>query len=281
MLRHVAKFPRNLSTSIYLNKTSDGQKIAKLTKERKPQLDDYGIAESQMESELAANSLRKPKAFFKDISSDQSRDETLLRIDLPKISTQDHFKNIPIEFISAVEVMIVYLPKIEHLTRSAEIKQSFVGLAKFKNLYLNALTFNNPGVQILTLFNQTPTPYIEVHLDKKLHPEPIFIDCTKKGELDILKHLQRVFGKTKEQLQVEAEKAKPKTETFGPASVLNITGNFRTCMTQAEGQFPDPNNLSPHVFLDKRLYKKWYRCMDRRKDPYATETVDWEKRYES
>ena len=120
MLRHVAKFPRNLSSSIYLNKTSDGQKIAKLTKERKPQLDDYGLAEAQMESELAANSLRKPKAFFKDISSDQSRDETLLRIDLPKISTQDHFKNIPIEFISAVEVMIVYRGFFKNFTDIAK-----------------------------------------------------------------------------------------------------------------------------------------------------------------
>ena len=263
-----------------INRTSDGQKLAKLTKTRKPQLDDYGLAEAQMESELAANSLKKPKSFFKNISTDQARDDTLLRIDLPKISTQDHFKNIPIEFISAVEVMIVYLPKIEHFHRSQEIKSSFVGLAKFKNLYLNALIYNNPGVQILTLYNQTPTPYIEVHLDKKLHAEPVYIDCTKKSELDILKHLQRVFGKTSEQLQVEAEKAKPKTETFGPASVLNITGNYRTCMTQAEGQFPDKNNLSPHVYLDKRLYKNWYRCMDRRKDPYAID-VDWEKKYES
>merc|ERR1712226_1279765 len=92
---------RNLSASTGCYNTSDGVKLAKVTQQRKPQLDDHGIAELQMESDLEANQLRKPKSFFKDISSDAARDETLLRIDLPKISTQDHFKNIPIEFISA------------------------------------------------------------------------------------------------------------------------------------------------------------------------------------
>ena len=85
-----------------------------------------------------------------------------------------------------------------------------------------------------------------------------------------------LFGKTHEQLVIEAERAKPKTETFGPAPVLNLVGNVRNSMSAAEGQFPSPQNLSPQIFMDGRLYKKLFKVTDRRRDPYAMD-IDWDK----
>ena len=142
-------------------------------------------------------------------------------------------EKVNVEFISSVEVVIINLPKRSQLF-DKKLYSNFIGLAKFVNLFMNPLLWNNPNVQILTIYDQTPTPFIEVHLDKTVLEKPVYVDCLGKNEIEILQHLQRVFGKTHEQIKYEKDKAKPKTDQFGPATVLNIIGCVHDCLCRAE-----------------------------------------------
>jgi len=190
-----------------------------------------------------------------------------------------HFDLININFISAVKLFVVYVPKFnDHVKLNKTQLQHAAGLIRFNNLYVSALIAKNPQVQILTYYNTTPTPYIEVHVEKSAGQpaEPVYVDCTDKSEIEILKHVQKVFGKVPEQQVLEAKQAIPKTTLFGSATVMNLVGCSRDCMCRGEGQYPCPKFMNPHVVTDKRVMGKYLRNTDLRADPYGINT-DWEK----
>lgn len=56
---------------------------------------------------------------------------------------------------------------------------------------LPPLQFKNPNVQILTLKNMCPTPFIQVFLKDQ---EELVIDCSYRSHVDINKHLNEVLG---------------------------------------------------------------------------------------
>ena len=195
--------------------------------------------------------------------------------------SQFHYDLININFISAVKLFVVYVPKLKNHINVRYAKNTLkhaTGLIRFNNLYVSALIAKNPQVQILTYYDTTPTPYIEVHIEKKGEAEavPIYVDCTDKSEVEILKHIQKVFGKVPEQVALEARQAIPKNELFGSATVMNLVGCSRDCMCRGEGQYPCPKWQGPSVVADKRTIGKYLRITELRSDPYGM-NVDWEK----
>lgn len=124
----------------------------------------------------------------------------------------------------------------------------------------------------MTYYNTGPTPYIEVKLDGIA--DSVYVDCTGKTDVEILHHLQKVFGKTAEEKALL--QTKPKTEYFGSATIRNLEGCTRDCMCRAEGQYPCPRYTSPHVVTDKRVIGKYLKNTDMKSDPYGL-NIDWEK----
>jgi len=249
--------------------------------ERNPPIEDiHSIAEKG--SKNVSDALKAPPKSFYQPTNDENQFEFdyLTSANFNKTSRmQYHYDFINVQLLSLVKVMIIYIPKFRDASvryENPKAAQHATGLIKFNNLFVNALINKNPKTQILTLFNTSPTPYIEVHVDQKFSKKPIFIDCTDKTEIEILKHIQKVFGKTPAQRALEEQSAKPKTTLFGSATVMNLQGCERDCMCRAEGQMPCPNVAHPMVDLDKRVRGKFLRNITPQTDPYQLD-IDWEK----
>ncbi|XP_028028125.1 probable 28S ribosomal protein S25, mitochondrial [Bombyx mandarina] len=108
--------------------------------------------------------------------------------------------------------------------------QNNVGTKEFCFWYLPQIQYKNPDVQIVTLKNLTPSPFIKCYLDDG---RKILIDVDNKSKEDILEHLLHTVGKSKETLDLELLKAEKKDNpaNFG-------VGCDRSCMCEVFGQVP-------------------------------------------
>ncbi|THD19449.1 28S ribosomal protein S25 mitochondrial [Fasciola hepatica] len=96
--------------------------------------------------------------------------------------------------------------------------------------FLPPLQFKNPKVQILTLKNMCPTPFIQVFLNNQ---EELVIDCSYRTHVDINKHLNEVLGTSLH------------STVSSTMDILNVNhpGNFgtkyqRQCICEVYGQVP-------------------------------------------
>lgn len=72
--------------------------------------------------------------------------------------------------------------------------QNNTGAKDFVFWYLPQIQFKNPGVQVATLKNLTPSPFIKCYLDDG---RKILVDVDNKSKEDILEHLIKTVGKLK------------------------------------------------------------------------------------
>ncbi|XP_038219472.1 probable 28S ribosomal protein S25, mitochondrial [Zerene cesonia] len=110
--------------------------------------------------------------------------------------------------------------------------QNNTGAKEFVFWYLPQIQYKNPNVQVATLKNLTPTPFIKCYLEDG---KQILVDIDNKSKEEILEHLLRTVGKSKEVLEAEniAAEKKDNPANFG-------AGCERACMCEIFGQVPCP-----------------------------------------
>ncbi|CAG4973666.1 unnamed protein product [Colias eurytheme] len=110
--------------------------------------------------------------------------------------------------------------------------QNNAGAKEFVFWYLPQIQYKNPNVQVATLKNLTPTPFIKCYLEDG---KQILVDIDNKSKEDILEHLMRTVGKSKEVLEAEniAAEKKDNPANFG-------AGCETACICEIFGQVPCP-----------------------------------------
>uniref|UniRef100_A0A1B6H125 Small ribosomal subunit protein mS25 n=1 Tax=Cuerna arida TaxID=1464854 RepID=A0A1B6H125_9HEMI len=106
------------------------------------------------------------------------------------------------------------------------------GARQFVFWYLPQMQYKNPNVQIVTLRNMTPSPFITCYFDNN---EKMLIDLDSKGKDDILEHVIKVLGKPKDILKAEAQAMEIKDN---PANFGYMCE--KACICEIPGQIPCP-----------------------------------------
>ncbi|XP_013142142.1 PREDICTED: probable 28S ribosomal protein S25, mitochondrial [Papilio polytes] len=106
------------------------------------------------------------------------------------------------------------------------------GAKEFVFWYLPQIQYKNPDVQVVTLKNLTPSPFIKCYFEDGRR---ILVDVDNRSKEDILDHLLNTVGKSKEVLEAEATAAEKKDNpaNFG-------VGCERACICETYGQVPCP-----------------------------------------
>lgn len=104
------------------------------------------------------------------------------------------------------------------------------GIRDFVFWRLPQLQYRNPFVQIATIKNMTPSPFVRCFMTDG---EEILIDVENKSHKDILHHLIRVVGKPADVIAAEtlARQKKDNPANFG-------VGCQRPCICEVYGQVP-------------------------------------------
>lgn len=104
------------------------------------------------------------------------------------------------------------------------------GAKDFVFWYLPQIQYKNPDVQVATLKNLTPSPFIRCYLEDG---KQILVDIDNKSKEEILEHLLQTVGKSKDVLEAAAIAAEKKDNpaNFG-------VGCDRACMCEIYGQIP-------------------------------------------
>ncbi|KAF9407271.1 hypothetical protein HW555_012654 [Spodoptera exigua] len=85
--------------------------------------------------------------------------------------------------------------------------QNNSGAKEFVFWYLPQIQYKNPDVQVATLKNLTPSPFIKCYFEDG---RKILVDVDNKSKEEILEHLINTVGKSKEVLEQEAIAAEKK-----------------------------------------------------------------------
>ncbi|KAF9797492.1 hypothetical protein SFRURICE_008740 [Spodoptera frugiperda] len=85
--------------------------------------------------------------------------------------------------------------------------QNNLGAKEFVFWYLPQIQYKNPDVQVATLKNLTPSPFIKCYFEDG---RKILVDVDNKSKEEILEHLINTVGKSKEVLEQEAIAAEKK-----------------------------------------------------------------------
>lgn len=122
------------------------------------------------------------------------------------------------------------------------------GARQFVFWYLPQVQYKNPNVQIVTLKNITPTPFIRCYYD---NGKEMLIDIDSKTREEILKHLISVVGKSQDELGKETMLKEKK------ANIANFgVGCSRSCMCVVPGQVPCPGLIPlPYCMRGKNIYQ--------------------------
>lgn len=120
------------------------------------------------------------------------------------------------------------------------------GARDFVFWHLPQLQYKNTHLQICTLKNMTPSPFIKCFYESG---QRMLIDIDSKSKDEIQEHLEKVIGKTKEVLQAEAI-AKEKKDN--PANFGAMCD--RHCICEILGQIPCPGTC-PLPFEMRGKYK--------------------------
>ncbi|CAG4932746.1 unnamed protein product [Parnassius apollo] len=108
--------------------------------------------------------------------------------------------------------------------------QNNTGAKEFVFWYLPQIQYKNPDVQVTTLKNLTPSPFIKCYFEDGRR---ILVNVDNKSKEEILEHLLNTVGKSKDVLEAEAVAAEKKDNSanFG-------VGCERACICETYGQVP-------------------------------------------
>ncbi|KAK3884808.1 hypothetical protein Pcinc_010936 [Petrolisthes cinctipes] len=115
------------------------------------------------------------------------------------------------------------------------------GARDFVFWHLPQLQYKNPQVQVTTLKNMTPTPFMRIFFE---NGEDVLVDVDSKSRTDIFDHIKKVFCKSDTKLAEEKREAQ----------ILDNPGNFgwgcdRQCICEVPGQVPCPGVIPLPKFM--------------------------------
>ncbi|KAJ2941549.1 hypothetical protein O0L34_g14602 [Tuta absoluta] len=110
------------------------------------------------------------------------------------------------------------------------IGENNTGAKEFVFWFLPQIQYKNPDVQVATLKNLTPSPFIKCYFEDG---KQVLVDIDSKSKEEILEHLCSTVGKSRDVLEAEARAAEKKDNpaNFG-------IGCDRSCMCEVYGQVP-------------------------------------------
>ncbi|CAL7939355.1 unnamed protein product [Xylocopa violacea] len=110
------------------------------------------------------------------------------------------------------------------------VGKSHEGARNFVFWHLPQIQYKNPDVQVITFKNMTPTPFIKCYYEDG---KTMLIDIDGQSKDDILMHLTKVVGKSRDVLSAEslAQQKADNSANFG-------VGCPRICMCLVPGQLP-------------------------------------------
>ncbi|KAL3283482.1 hypothetical protein HHI36_006622 [Cryptolaemus montrouzieri] len=123
------------------------------------------------------------------------------------------------------------------------------GTKDFVFWHLPQVQYKNPQIQILTLKNMTPSPFIRVFYETG---HRMLIDVSNRNKDEIYEHLIKVIGKSKHVLDEEtiAREKKDNPANFGELC-------DRHCICEVPGQVPCPGTCPvPKHWRGKYTYNK-------------------------
>ncbi|KAJ8673380.1 hypothetical protein QAD02_004642 [Eretmocerus hayati] len=123
------------------------------------------------------------------------------------------------------------------------------GIRGFIFWHLPQILYKNPEVQVVTIKNRTPTPFIQCYYASG---DKLLIDVDMRSKDEILEHLLKVVGKSKEALRKEAiaQGTKDNPANFG-------YGCEKSCICTIPGQLPCPGMVPlPNHMRGKYMYNK-------------------------
>nr|XP_003409790.1 28S ribosomal protein S25, mitochondrial [Loxodonta africana] len=108
------------------------------------------------------------------------------------------------------------------------------GARKFVFFNIPQIQYRNPWVQIMMFKNMTPSPFLRFYLDTG---EQVLVDVETKSNKEIMQHIKKILGKSKETLEKEEEEKRQLSHPahFGPRKYC-----LRECICEVEGQVPCP-----------------------------------------
>ncbi|XP_067400449.1 small ribosomal subunit protein mS25 [Emydura macquarii macquarii] len=125
------------------------------------------------------------------------------------------------------------------------------GARKFVFFNIPQIQYKNPWLQIMLFKNMTPSPFLRFYLDSG---EQVLVDVEDKSNREIVEHITKILGKSKETLQREEQEKK---KSFHPATFGPKKYHLRQCMCEIEGQIPCP----ARVPLPKEMTGKYKAAM--------------------
>merc|ERR1712106_269344 len=160
-----------------------------------------------------------------------------------------YLDNCSLVFKDRVKIMTVNFNEGEDQTHHT-------GARDFVFWNLPQVQYKNPDIQIVTLKNMTPSPFITCFLEDN---SKVYFDVDSQSNKEILDRLTRTLGKTKETL---AEEALALAEKNNPANFGCRDGYARHCICSEPGQLPCPgtggaSGTTRHT--DGRLRTRDYR----------------------
>ena len=155
--------------------------------------------------------------------------------------TYAYLENCGLVFKDRVKVMTVNFNEGESQTHHT-------GARDFVFWNLPQVQYKNPDIQMVTLKNLTPSPFITCFLEDNTK---VYFDVDSQSNKEILDRLTRTLGKTKETL---AEEALALAEKNNPANFGSKLGYARHCICSEPGQLPCPSIVP----LPRHWRGKWY-----------------------
>nr|CAG4636587.1 EOG090X0FQ5 [Eubosmina coregoni]SVE70119.1 EOG090X0FQ5 [Eubosmina coregoni] len=105
------------------------------------------------------------------------------------------------------------------------------GARQFVFWHLSQMQYKNPGIQIATFKNLTPTPFIRCYLE---NGEEVLMDVDCKSKEEIFDRVRKMICKSDEVLQKEALAEMANPANFGATC-------SRHCICEIPGQLPCPS----------------------------------------
>lgn len=160
--------------------------------------------------------------------------------------TLQYLKKGPLVFKERVQVMTVnYNEEHRNLPKYTKLDQH-LGTREFVFWNLQQVQYKNPGVQIATFKNLTPSPFITCYLDGG---EKVLFDVDGQTNDEILERLVSTLGKTKTTLDAEALASEKKDN---PANFGRKCERY--CICSQPGQLPCPALVPVPKFWRGKYY---------------------------
>lgn len=155
--------------------------------------------------------------------------------------TAKYLADSPVIFKNNVKIMVInYNEPVKHLTRKTSYP-NHEGIKEFVFWTLPKIQYKNENMQIVTLKNMTPSPFITCYMRDG---SKVIFDIDNQSKDTIIERLNKTLGKTEETLAEEAFEAQKKDN---PANFGYKCRQY--CMCSIPGQVHCPGFMP--------LPKKW------------------------